>query len=89
MAVLQSRQRHVLREVIAPDAGNVQQWTAHSTPDHHPPRTRRRRANQRRGDVCPRCEYFPELAMAEESPGKAYDGLMAMIEKVWAVKMEQ
>ncbi|MFT5129255.1 MAG: hypothetical protein ACI8W8_002877 [Rhodothermales bacterium] len=36
-----------------------------------------------------RCEHFPELAMAEESPGKAYDGLMAMIEKVWAVKMAQ
>jgi hypothetical protein len=33
------------------------------------------------------CEHFPELAMAEESPGKAYDGLMAMIEKVWAVKI--
>jgi hypothetical protein len=27
------------------------------------------------------------LAMAEESPGKAYDGLMAMIEKIWAVKV--
>lgn len=23
-----------------------------------------------------RCEHFPELAMAEESPGKAYDGLI-------------
>ena len=29
-----------------------------------------------------RCEHFPELAMAEVSPGKAYDGLMAMIEKI-------
>ena len=31
-----------------------------------------------------RCEHFPELAMAEESPGKAYDGLITMIEKIWA-----
>ena len=29
-----------------------------------------------------RCEHSPELAMAEGSPQKAYDGLMAMIEKV-------
>ena len=36
-----------------------------------------------------RCEHFPELAMAEGSPQKAYDGLMAMIEKVWAVKVAQ
>ena len=35
-----------------------------------------------------RCEDFPELAMAEGSPQRAYDGLMAMIEKVWAVKVE-
>ena len=35
-----------------------------------------------------RCEHFPELAMAEGSPQKAYDGLMAMIE-VWAAKVEQ
>jgi len=31
-----------------------------------------------------RCEHFPKLAMAEESPGKTYDGLMAMVEKIWA-----
>ena len=30
-----------------------------------------------------RCEHFPELAMAHP----AYDGLMAMIERVWAVKV--
>ena len=36
-----------------------------------------------------RCEHFPELAMAESSPQKAYDGLMAMIEKVWVVEMEE
>ena len=36
-----------------------------------------------------RCEHIPELAMAEGSPQKAYDGLMAMIEKVWAVKVEE
>jgi len=29
-----------------------------------------------------RCGQFPELAMAEESPDKAYDGLMAMLEKI-------
>lgn len=29
-----------------------------------------------------RCEEFPELAMAEGSPGKAYDGLMEMIAKI-------
>ncbi|MFT5450055.1 MAG: hypothetical protein ACI9DC_005257 [Gammaproteobacteria bacterium] len=33
-----------------------------------------------------RCEHFPELAMAEGSPQRAYDGLMEMIEKVWAAK---
>jgi len=36
-----------------------------------------------------RWEHFPELAMAEGSPQRAYDGLMAMIEKVWAAKVEQ
>jgi hypothetical protein len=36
-----------------------------------------------------RCEHFPALAMAEGSPQRAYDGLMAMIEKVWAVKVGQ
>ena len=36
-----------------------------------------------------RCEHIPELAMAESSPQKAYDGLMAMIEKVWAAKVAQ
>ena len=36
-----------------------------------------------------RSEYFPELAMAEGSPQKAYDGLMAMTEKVWAAKVGQ
>ena len=36
-----------------------------------------------------RCEHFSELAMAEESPQLAYDGLMAMIEKIWAVKVEE
>ncbi len=34
-----------------------------------------------------RCEHFPELAMAEESPGKAYDGLVAIIEKIWMAKL--
>jgi hypothetical protein len=34
-----------------------------------------------------RCEHFPELAMAEGSPQRAYDGLMAMIEKIWVVKV--
>lgn len=29
---------------------------------------------------------FPELAMAEGSPQRAYEGVMATIEKVWAVK---
>jgi hypothetical protein len=32
-----------------------------------------------------RCEHFPELAMAEGSPQKAYDGLMAMIVKIWTL----
>ena len=36
-----------------------------------------------------RCEHFPELAMADGSPQRAYDGLMAMIEKVWAVQAAQ
>jgi hypothetical protein len=36
-----------------------------------------------------RCEHFPELAMAEGSPQKAYDGLITMIEKAWAKKMAQ
>ena len=34
-----------------------------------------------------RCEQFPELAMADGSPQKAYDGLMVMIEKVWAARI--
>ena len=34
-----------------------------------------------------RCEHFPKVAMAEGSPQKAYDGLMSMIEKAWAVKV--
>jgi hypothetical protein len=34
------------------------------------------------------CEHFPESAMAEGSPQKAYDGLMAMIERIRAVKVE-
>jgi hypothetical protein len=29
-----------------------------------------------------RREHFPELAMAEGSPQRAYDGLMTMLEKV-------
>ena len=33
-----------------------------------------------------RCAHFPELAMAEAAPQKAYDGLMAMIEKIWMAK---
>jgi hypothetical protein len=33
-----------------------------------------------------RCEDFPELAMAEGSPQRAYDGLMAMIEKLWRAR---
>jgi hypothetical protein len=33
-----------------------------------------------------RCEYFPELAMVESSAQKAYDGLMVMIEKIWAAE---
>lgn len=36
-----------------------------------------------------RCEHFPEFAMAEGSPQRAYDGLMVMIEKIWAAKMDQ
>ena len=35
-----------------------------------------------------RYDYFPELAMAEGSPGKAYDEPMVMIEKIWMAKKE-
>lgn len=30
-----------------------------------------------------RCADFPELMVAEESPHRAYDGMMAMIERMW------
>lgn len=35
-----------------------------------------------------RCKHFPELEMAKGSPQKAYDGLIAMIEKIWMAKVD-
>ncbi|MFT5448246.1 MAG: hypothetical protein ACI9DC_003428 [Gammaproteobacteria bacterium] len=78
------REDSELREVIG--AGNFHSWT---NPYHHPITIRLEPVEGEpiNGDemFVARCEHFPELAMAEGSPGKAYDGLMAMIEKIWVV----
>ena len=36
-----------------------------------------------------RCADFPELMVAEESPHGAYDGMMAMIERMWWEKVDR